>query len=52
MDNDDRLRWCECRLEELRGYLNGTLTDDEAWLRIELGMLLHDLQIIKERDNG
>ena len=51
MDND-RLQWCEYRLEELRGYLNGNLTEDEAWLRIELSMLIHDLKVIKERTNG
>ena len=51
MDNH-RLRECEYRLEALRDYLHGTLTEDEAWLRIEISMLIHDLKIIKERTNG
>lgn len=24
--------------------------DDEAWLYLELGMILHDLQVIRERE--
>ena len=51
MDND-RLDTCEYLLKEVYKYLNGTLTEDEAWLRIELSMLIHDLKVIKERTNG
>jgi len=41
----------EC-LKALYDGLTHPLNDDEAWLRIELGMLIHDLKIIQERDNG
>ena len=48
MDNH-RLDTCEYLLKEVYNYLSGNLTEDEAWLRIELSMLLHDLKVIKER---
>lgn len=48
----DRIDECKETLEALYASLTHPLTDDEAWLRIELGMLIHDLKIIKERDNA
>ena len=48
----ERIDECQEMLEKLYNGLSHPLTDDEAWLRIELAMLIHDLKIIKERNNG
>lgn len=48
----ERITECKEMLEVLYNGLTHPLTDDEAWLRIELGMLIHDIKVIKERSNG
>lgn len=46
----DRLPEVEQALRSLCEQLNAPLTDDEAWLRVELAMLLHDLKVLQERN--
>lgn len=46
----DRLADAERALRAVYQQLNGPLTDDEAWLRVELAMLLHDLKVLQERN--
>lgn len=48
----ERIDECKEMLEMLYASLSYPLDDDEAWLRIEISMLIHDLKIIKERSNG